>query len=56
MKSFIEFIPDDMVIIFDESAEIYEKYHQLDENLKKQLSENVQSNLTPFLKNFNHFE
>ena len=56
LKSFIDFIPNDTVVIFDESAEIYEKYRLLDENLKKQLSENVQSDLTPFLKKFNHFE
>jgi len=46
----------DYVLLFDETSEIYSKYEFVDENLSKQLEENIKLELLKPLKNKNHFD
>ncbi len=45
----------DYVIVFDETSEIYAKYEYVDNNLEKQLEENLKLELIKPLKDKNHF-
>ena len=56
LKNLIELLPEDYILIFDESSEIYGKYELSDNNAKKELSENLKSNLIKPLKSFSHTE
>ena len=51
----IEFLPDDYILVFDEYAQIKQKYELIDSNLKKQYEENLKGLLNLPLKEFNHF-
>ncbi|MBQ8168432.1 transcription-repair coupling factor, partial [bacterium] len=46
---------NDYILIFDETSEIYSKYEFVDENLEKQLEENIKLELLKPLKGKNHF-
>ena len=46
----------DYTLIFDETSEIYSKYEFVDENLTKQLEENLKLELLQPLKDKNHFD
>ncbi len=56
LHELVEFLPDDYVVVFDESSEIFSKYELLDEDYKKLCSENIKNALTMPLAKFNHIE
>ena len=45
----------DYILVFDETTEIYSKYEFVDENLEKQLAENIKTEVIKPLKGKNHF-
>ena len=46
----------DYILVFDETSEIYSKYEYVDENLQKQLEENLKLDLIKPIKDKNHFD
>lgn len=46
---------EDYVIVFDETSEIYSKYEFIEENLEKQLSENLEQGLIKRIEGKNHY-
>ena len=46
----------DYILVFDETSEIYSKYEYVDENLQKQLEENLKLELIKPLDGKNHFD
>ena len=53
--SILEYFKD-YILLFDETSEIYSKYEFVDENLSKQLEENIKLELLKPLKTKNHFD
>ena len=46
---------EDYTLVFDETSEIYSKYEFVDENLEKQLTENLEQGLIKQIEGKNHF-
>jgi len=46
---------EDYLIVFDETAEIFSKYEFLDENLEKQIEENLKTGIIKRIEGKNHF-
>ncbi len=55
MVSVLDYFKD-YILIFDETTEIYSKYEFVNENLEKQLEENLKLELIKPLKGKNHFD
>ena len=55
-KSLIELMPEDFVLVFDESSEIFSKFEQIDFNYEKQIEENTQKALNLPLNNKAHLD
>lgn len=55
-KSLVELIPDDFIVVFDESSELFSKFGQIDDNYTKQIEENTKKALVLPLKNKAHLE
>lgn len=55
MVSVLDYLKD-YILIFDETTEIYSKYEFVNENLEKQLEENLKLELIKPLKGKNHFD
>lgn len=54
-KSILDYL-DDYILIFDEKTELFSKYQFIEDGYKKQLDENVKTELILPLKDFNHIE
>ena len=54
LKTFLELIPADYTVVFDEYNELKSKYQQIDNNLQKKYNENLKLPSTLPLENFTH--
>ena len=53
-KSLVELIPNNFVVVLDESSEVFSKFGQIDDNYTKQIEENTKKALALPLKNKAH--